>query len=63
MTQCQKIVTSLAFFQFIANMELFGSMIPNAYKTYIFANTNLYLTKTENRTKKSLRQLPHYCFE
>ena len=32
-------------------------------KTYIFINSNLYLTKTENRTKKSLTQLSHYCFE
>ena len=24
---------------------------------------NFYLTKTENRTKKSLTQLSHYCFE
>ena len=22
-----------------------------------------YLTKSENRTKKSLTELPHYCFE
>ena len=32
-------------------------------KTYIFINSNLYLTKTENRTKKSLTHLTHYCFE
>ena len=31
------------------------------YKTYIFKN--LFLTKTENRTEKSLIQLSHYCFE
>ena len=30
-------------------------------KTYIFINSNL--TETENRTKKSLIQLSHNCFE
>ena len=25
--------------------------------------TTFYLTKTENRTEKSLTQLSHYCFE
>ena len=33
------------------------------YKTNIFINSNLYLTKTENTTKKSITQLAHYCFE
>ena len=28
-----------------------------------FINRNLYLTKSENRTKKSLSQLSYYCFE
>ena len=33
-------------------------------KRYVFSKSNLfYLTKTENRTKKSLTQLSHYCFE
>ena len=32
-------------------------------KTYIFVNSNLYITKTENRTQKSLTQLSYYCFE
>ena len=31
-------------------------------KTYILINSNLYLTKTENRTKESLTQLSQYCF-
>ena len=30
-------------------------------KTYALINSNL--TKTENRTKKSLTQFSHYCFE
>ena len=33
------------------------------YKTYIFNNSNLYLTKTENITKKFVTQLSYYCFE
>ena len=32
-------------------------------KTYIFINSNLYLTKSDNITKKSLTQLSYYCFE
>ena len=32
-------------------------------KTYIFINSNLLLTKAKNRTKKSLTQFSHYCFE
>ena len=31
-------------------------------KSYVFSNNSLF-TKTENRTKKSLTQLSHYCFE
>ena len=37
-----------------------GRMI---YKTYIFINNNLYLTKREDRTEKSLTQLSYYFFE
>ena len=33
------------------------------YNTYIFNNSNLYLTKTENITKKFDAQLSYYCFE
>ena len=32
-------------------------------KTYISLIVIFYLTKNENRTKKSLTQLSHYCFE
>ena len=32
-------------------------------KTYFSLLITFYLTKTENRTKKSLTQLSHYCFE
>ena len=34
-----------------------------ASKTYIFIKSTFYLTKTENRTKKFLTDLSHYCFE
>ena len=33
------------------------------YKTYIFINSNLLSYKNENKTKKSLTQLSHYCLE
>ena len=32
-------------------------------KTYIFIKVTFYLTKTGNRTKKSLTHLSHFCFE
>ena len=32
-------------------------------KSYVFSNSNLFFTKTENKTKKSRTQLSHYCFE
>ena len=32
-------------------------------KTYISLIVSFYLTKAENRTKKSLTQLSHYCFD
>ena len=34
-----------------------------AYKTYISLTITFHLTKTENRTKKSLTQVSYYCFE
>ena len=33
------------------------------FKTYIFNIVASYVTKAENRTKKSPTQLSHYCFE
>ena len=65
-TQGRQFVTPLTFFQFIAHLEQSGSLIPGAWsvkltfmvcKTYIFINSSLLLTKTENRTKKSLTEL------
>ena len=63
MTSFRKTVTSLPFFQFTANLEQPGSWIPNAQsvKLIFFINGNLLSYK--NRTKKSLTQLSHYCFD
>ena len=63
MTSFRKTVTSLPFFQFTANLEQPGSWIPNAQsvKLIFFINGNLWSYKI--RTKKSLTQLSHYCFD
>ena len=60
-----KIVTSFSFFQFMANLEQSGSRIPGAWSMELTFSLTItfYLAKTENRTKKSLTQLSHYCFE
>ena len=65
MTSHRKIVTSLLFFQFMANLEQAGSRIPDAESAKLMFSliVTIYLTKTENRTKKSLTQLSQYCFE
>ena len=62
---CRKIVTSLSFFQFMANLEQSGSQIPDAESAKLMFSliVTFYLTKSENRTKKSLTQLSQYCFE
>ena len=62
---CREIVTSLSFFQFMANLEQSESRIPDTeHVTHTFSlAVTFYLTKTDNRTKKSLIQLSHYCFE
>ena len=56
MTPYRKTVTSLSFFQFMANLDQSGSRIPDAQPVeVIFSSTvTFYLTKTENRTKISL---------
>ena len=42
----------------------FGAMRKSNSETFTFSGTvTFYLTKTENRTKKSLTQLLYYCFE
>ena len=72
MTTCWKIMTSLSIFQFMVNLELSESQIPDAQSLKLtFSSVKLtfslivtfYLTKTENRTKKSVTQISNYCFE
>ena len=62
---CQHIVMPLSFFHFITNLKQFGSQILEAWsvKLALTLTVTFYLTKTENRTKKSLTQLSHYCFD
>ena len=64
-TSCQQVLTSLLFFQFTATMKQSGSRILDAYSVKLKFSliVTFYLTKTENRAKKSLTQLSHYCFE
>ena len=58
-----EILMSLSTFQFTAKLEHFGSRIPDAYpkKLKFSLIVTFYLSKTENRTKKSFIQ--HYFFE
>ena len=65
MMSCWQIVTSLSFFQFMANLEQFKIWIPDAesVKVTFSLRVTFYLTKTENRIKKSLTHLSQYCFE
>ena len=59
MTPCRQIMTSLTFFRLMANLEELGSCIPGAWSvkfTFLLIVT-FYLTKTESRTEKSLKQL------
>ena len=53
------------FFRFMANLEHSGTRILDAWSiTFTFPLiVTLYLTKIENRTKKSQAQLSYYCFE
>ena len=65
MTTCPKIVASLSFFQFFVSLEQSGSRIPDAEsgKSMFSIIVTLHLTKIENRNKRSLIQLSHYCFK
>ena len=65
LTSCRKIVTSLSFFGFSANLEQSGGRIPDTESAKVMFSVivTFCLTKTENRTKKPLTQLSHYCFE
>ena len=61
MTSFRKIVPSLPFFGFLANLEQSGGRIPDreSAKVMFSVTVTLCLTKTENRTKQSLTQLSH----
>ena len=65
MTSFRKILTSLLFFQFTTNLDQFGSRIRKAesVKPIFSLILTFYLTKTENRTTKPVKELSHYCFE
>ena len=53
MTSYRKIVTSLSFFKFLANLEQSGGRIPDteSAKVMFSVTVTICLTKTENRTK------------
>ena len=59
LTSCPKIVTSLLFFGLLANLEQSrGRILDTESAKFMFSVTVIFcLTKTENRTKKSLIQL------
>ena len=65
LTSCRNIVTSLSFFRFLANLEPSRGLIPDteSAKGMFSVIGTFCLTKTENRTKKSLTHLSNYCFE
>ena len=55
----------MSFFGFLANLEQSEGWIPDTESAEIMFSVTVTfcLTKTENRTKKSLTQRSHYCFE
>ena len=65
MTSCQKIVMSLLVFRYLANLEQSRGLLPDTQSTKVLFSVlvTFCLTKTESRTKKSLTQLSHYCFQ
>ena len=62
---CRKIVTSLSFFGFLANLEQSKGRIPDTkFAKITFPLIVAFcIKKTENRTIKSITQLSHYDFE
>ena len=65
LTSFRKIMRSLSFFGFLVNLEQSGGRIPDTESAKVMFSVivTFCLTKTENRTKKCLTQLSHYCFE
>ena len=64
-TSCQDIVTSMSFFQYMTNLEQSENQILDGYSLKLMFSLKkpVYLTKTENRTKKSQKVFSRYCFE
>ena len=62
---CRKIVKSLSILQFMVNLEQSRSRIPDAQSAKLMSSIiiTLYLTQSENITKKSLAELLNYCFD
>ena len=60
-----EIKTSRSFFRLMSYLEKSRSRMPEAYslKLTVSLTVIFYLTKTKNRTKKSLTQLSQYCFK
>ena len=58
-------MTPLSFFGFLVNLEQSGGRIPDTESAKIMFSVigTFFLTETENKTKKYLIQLSHYCFE
>ena len=58
-TPCQEVVTFLSFYQSIPNLDQSGNRIREAWsvKPTCLSTVTFCITKTENRTKKSLTQL------
>ena len=62
---CRQIEIPLPFFQLMANLEQSGGSISDAWfvKLTFSLIVTFSLTKSENRSKKSLTQISYYCFE
>ena len=56
---------SLPFFGFLTNLEQSGGRIldTECAKVMFPVTVTFCITKTQNRTKKPLTELSHYCFE
>ena len=56
---------SSSFFEFLTNLEQSGGRIPDTESAKVMFSVIVifFLTKAENRTKKSLTQISHNYFE
>ena len=55
----------IVIFQILANLEQSEGRIPDTESARVMFSlmVTFFLTETENRPKKFLTQLSHYCFE